>query len=134
MKKYYIAISIVIISAILISATNQDKKWKSIPQEYKTMKNPVKSSEIAIGEGKDLWNTKCKSCHGETGNGVGVKTGNLGKSYRDLTTNEFQTQLTDGEIFYLTFVAKNGDHKSNKKITDENEKWKLVTYVRTFKK
>lgn len=133
MKNFIIPISIIIIGAILISATNQEKKWKNIPQEYKTMKNPVKTSELVLEEGKDLWNTQCKSCHGNSGNGVGVKTGNLGKSYRDLTTNAFQTQLTDGEIFYLTFVAKNGDHKSNKKITDENSKWKLVTYVRTFK-
>jgi mono/diheme cytochrome c family protein len=135
MKRYGITLLILAISSIiLLSATNQDKKTRIIPQEYKTMKNPVRPSELGLEDAKDLWNTQCKSCHGNSGLGDGIKAKNLGKPCGNLSTQDFQSQLTEGGIYYLTFIAKNEDHKFDKKITDETDRWNIVNFIRTLKK
>jgi cytochrome c5 len=52
---------------------NQQKKPWPVPDNFKTMKNPVTSNAESIAEGKTLYGTHCKSCHGAKGKGMAQK-------------------------------------------------------------
>src|SRR5690349_5681353 len=77
---------------------NQQKPWP-VPDSFKKMKNPVAADAATIADGKALWNTHCKSCHGTKGLGDGSKAAQLKTEPGDFSKASFQA-LTDGELFY----------------------------------
>jgi len=107
--------------------------WET-PAKYKTMKNPVKATDAeALANGKALYAKHCKSCHGSKGLGDGAKSATLKTLTGDFSGKDFQS-FTDGEIFYKTTFGRDEMPAYDKKITDENDRWALVNYIRTFKK
>lgn len=120
------------IAVILISATFQQKPW-SIPAKYKSLKNPVKSSSTSITAGKRLYDLHCKSCHGSTGKGDGVKAKTLKTRMTDLSSSGVQAAL-DGEIYYKAIIGRDEAPNFEKKIPDETDRWNVVNYVRSLKK
>lgn len=111
----------------------QDKKPWPVPDNYKTMKNPVASDAESIAAGKALWATHCKSCHGTKGLGDGPKAAQLETESGDFTKADTQSQ-TDGSLFYKTSEGREDMPSFKKKIPDANDRWSLVNYIRTFKK
>jgi cytochrome c5 len=71
--------STVIVLAVMTGILGAGFSYKAsqepwpVPENYKTMKNPVASNAESIAEGKALWGTHCKSCHGTKGMGDGPK-------------------------------------------------------------
>jgi len=114
-KKLLINLSIVFVIATAFTA------GIVIPEKYKSMKNPVKTSATSISAGKDLFTSKCKSCHGVDG-----------KKNGDFTSAEFKKN-TDGGIYYMSIVGGGKMPNFEKKITDENDRWNLVNYVKSMK-
>jgi mono/diheme cytochrome c family protein len=110
----------------------QDKKPWPVPDNYKTMKNPVASNAESIAAGKALWGTHCKSCHGTKGKGDGPKAAQLKTESGDFTKPDVQTQ-TDGALFYKTSEGREDMPSFKKKIPDAEERWSLVNYIRTLK-
>ena len=110
----------------------QNKPWP-VPDNYKTMKNPVASDATTIAEGKSLYTTHCKSCHGTKGLGDGNKAAQLKTEPGDFTSAEFQGQ-SDGSLFYKTSEGRDDMPNFKKKIPDAEERWSIVHYMRTFKK
>ncbi|HKH62894.1 MAG TPA: c-type cytochrome [Flavitalea sp.] len=110
----------------------QNKPWP-VPENYKNMKNPVASDATSIAEGKALYGTHCKSCHGAKGLGDGNKAAQLKTEPGDFTTADFQGQ-TDGELFYKTTEGRDDMPNFKKKIPDAEERWSVVHYMRTLKK
>lgn len=124
-----------LIGALGLSFTmlhNQHKPWP-VPDNFKNMKNPVKSDATSISEGKALWNTHCKSCHGSRGLGDGPKAAQLKTEAGNFTTSNFQSQ-SDGSIFYKTSEGREDMPSFKKKIPDADERWSLVNFIRTLKK
>lgn len=135
MKKILLSIlALVSLNVILVSAVMQSGKKGAIPEKYRTMKNPVNASGEALDEGRDLWNKYCKVCHGNSGAGDGVKAKKLERSCGDLSSTSFQSQTTDGEIYYLSFINEVEEHNFDTKIPEETDRWCIVNYLRTFKK
>ena len=110
-----------------------DKKPWVVPDNYKNMKNPVASSAESIAEGKKLYATHCKSCHGTKGLGDGSKAAQLKTEPGDFSTAEFHAQ-SDGALFYKTTEGRDDMPNFKKKIPDAEERWSLVNYMRTLKK
>ena len=110
----------------------QNKPWP-VPENFKNMKNPVALDATAIADGKSLYTTHCKSCHGTKGLGDGNKAAQLKTEPGDFTTAEFQGQ-TDGELFYKTSEGRDDMPNFKKKIPDADERWSIVHYMRTLKK
>ena len=113
--------------------TYQEKKPWPVPDNYKTMKNPVKSDAESLATGKALWSQHCKSCHGAKGMGDGPKAAQLKTEAGDFTKTETQSQ-PDGSLFYKTSEGRDDMPGFKKKIPDADERWSIVNYVRTFKK
>lgn len=110
----------------------QNKPWP-VPDNYKTMKNPVASDASSIAEGKTLYATHCKSCHGNKGLGDGNKAAQLKTEPGDFSKADFQAQ-SDGALFYKTTEGRDDMPNFKKKIPDADERWAIVNYMRTFKK
>lgn len=110
----------------------QQKPWP-VPDKDKNMKNPVTASAAVLTEGKSLYNTHCKSCHGTKGLGDGTKAATLKTEAGDFSKAAFQGQ-TDGALFYKTSEGRDDMPGFKKKVPDAEERWSIISYLRTFKK
>lgn len=112
---------------------SQDKKPWDIPAKYKAMKSTVKADDAtAIADGKMLWSKFCKSCHGSNGKGDGPKAAMLKTFPGDFTSAAFK-KLSDGEIYYMSYVGRDEMPNFEKKVIAESDRWALVAYMRTMK-
>lgn len=127
-----IVTSIIILGAGFSFKMQQKKPWP-VPENSKKMKNPVASNTESLAEGKALWSTHCKSCHGSKGLGDGPKAAQLKTEPGDFSIAEVQAQ-SDGSLFYKTAEGRDDMPAFKKKIPDQDEIWSIVNYIRTFKK
>lgn len=111
---------------------DQKKPW-TVPDAAKNKKNPVTSNAESIATGKSLWSTHCKSCHGTKGLGDGSKASQLKTEPGDFSKADFHAQ-TDGSLFYKTSEGRDDMPSFKKKITDADDIWSIVNYMRTMKK
>jgi mono/diheme cytochrome c family protein len=128
LKSFFIGTALVLVSASLVAQT---KPWV-VPENFKSMKNPVAQSAASTKTGMEAYNKNCSSCHGKAGLGDGVKAKALKNFPGDFSKPEFQ-KLTDGDIFYRTKTGKGEMPKYEGKLAD-NDIWNLVNYMRTLKK
>ena len=110
----------------------QQKEW-AVPENYKKMKNPVASDATSIAEGKTLYATHCKSCHGAKGLGDGNKAAQLKTEPGNFAIAGFHAQ-SDGSLFYKTTEGRDDMPNFKKKIPDADERWAIVNFMRTLKK
>jgi mono/diheme cytochrome c family protein len=118
----------------ITSAFSQDKPkgkpWNA-PESALKMKNPVKSDENAIKEGKNIYAQQCKSCHGPKGKGDGPKAEKI-----DISCGDFTTEIadkTDGELYWKTTEGRKPMPSFKEKLSD-NERWTVIHYIRSFGK
>jgi mono/diheme cytochrome c family protein len=111
---------------------SQPKPWP-VPEASKKMKSAVASSPASIAEGKALWSTHCKSCHGAKGLGDGSKAAQLKTEPGDFSKAVVQSQ-TDGALFFKLSEGRDDMPSFKKKLADADERWSIVNYMRTFKK
>ncbi len=128
-----IAVITAITGAGFTYKTYQEKKPWPVPDNFKTMKNPVKSDAESIATGKELWGQHCKSCHGAKGLGDGPKAAQLKTEPGDFSKADTQGQ-PDGALFYKTSEGRDDMPSFKKKIPDADERWSLVNYIRSLKK
>lgn len=135
MKKVLVILTIALgLTGISFNVTNdQPKKPWAVPDNYKKMKNPDATNAKSIAEGKELYATHCKSCHGTKGMGDGSKAAQLKTEPGDFSKADFQSQ-SDGSIFYKTTEGRDDMPSFKKKISDEDDRWNLVNFIRTLKK
>jgi mono/diheme cytochrome c family protein len=134
MKSRIIKISmfVLVIPAFLILMGAQNAPEWVVPAKFKTMKNPTTNNKENLANAKDLYSKHCKSCHGSTGLGDGTKAASLDATCGDFSTAKFQSE-TDGDIFYKMSEGRGKMPSFKKLITDDNDRWMLVYYLRTFK-
>lgn len=135
-KNKIIRISALLLAALVMFSFGMKKMLSDdwvVPAKYKSLKNPTDPSDKEnMAVGKTLWAKHCKSCHGKTGEGDGSKAEELDTPCGDFTEDEFQSQ-TDGELFYKTSEGRDDMGGYEKKIPDDEDRWLLVNYMRTFK-
>ena len=128
-------IIIILLALATLSFTSgfQDNKPWPVPENSKKMKNPVKNDDEAISIGKSLYAKHCRSCHGKAGEGDGTKAAELKTPPGDFGSKAFQAQ-TDGELFYKTVEGREDMPSFKKKITETDDVWAIVHYMRTMKR
>lgn len=133
MKKHTI-IFLLASSVVLYAFTRayQSKEWV-VPEAAKKIKNPTdKSAKEDLAIGKSLYAKHCQSCHGREGYGDGPKAKELKGEVGDFSTAEFQSQ-TDGALFYKLTTGRDDMPAFNKKITDAEDRWLIINYIRTLR-
>ena len=137
MKKMYslkILLPVILfIGALFINfslLTVQDTEWV-VPEEAKNMVNPVEIDDDGLEIAEELYTKHCKSCHGAEGLGDGTKAAELEASVGDFSAEAFQSQ-TDGALFYKTSEGRDDMPTFKKKITEDEDRWLLVHYMRTL--
>ena len=135
MKKTFVLLTLIIgLTGISFTVINyQAKKPWPVPDNFKKMKNPVACDPASIAEGKTLWNTHCKSCHGAKGLGDGSKAAQLKTEAGNFSDPDVQSQ-SDGALFYKTTEGRDDMPSFKKKMPDAEERWQLVNFMRTLKK
>lgn len=138
MKKRVFSLTMFALAAFAMMAfvLPQDQKkggpWE-IPKEYKTKVNPHKGDASLDKLGRATYNKHCRSCHGNTGLGDGPMAKNLKTHPGDFSSAEFHKH-TDGDFYYMSFIGRDEMPNFEKKITDEEERWAVVNFIRSFKK
>lgn len=130
LRKLFFAF-LILLMPLFVFGQKKPEPWP-VPEEYKNMVNPVPKDEASIKEGQALYTKYCASCHGKTGLGDGVKSRVLQTYSGDFSGPEYQNQ-TDGEHFYKTKFGRGEMPKYDGRLQDEDI-WKIVHYMRTFKK
>ena len=135
MKKVLVllTVSIGLASFSFTVLNNQQPKPWAVPDNFKKMKNAVSSDAASVKEGKTLWDTHCKSCHGNKGLGDGSKAAQLKTEPGDFSKPFVQTQA-DGEIFYKITEGRDDMPNFKKKLPEAEDRWNLVNFIRTLKK
>ena len=95
------------------------------------MENPYKDDAKLAKTGKMLWAKYCKSCHGSVGLGDGPKAKQLGTFPGDFATEDFQGQA-EGVIYYKSFIGRDEMPNFESKLPDDEDRWAVVNYMRTF--
>jgi len=137
MKKMKVTIlstaMLVLFSFMLMSFIQEKKAW-DVPAKYMSMKNPQKAGDADMVKlGKMTYAKHCKACHGNLGKGDGPKAKSLGTpDLGDFTSAEFKAEK-DGVVYYQSFVGRGDMPNFEKKIIDEEERWALITFLRTLK-
>lgn len=112
----------------------QDQKkaapW-DIPEDYVKMENPYKDDAGLLKIGKMQYSKHCKSCHGNKGLGDGPKAKQMETFPGDFSSETFQSG-PDGELFYKSIIGRDEMPNYEKKITDDEDRWAIINYIRTF--
>ncbi len=117
--------------AFTISSADDEKKPWKVPAKYEKMENPYKTDKSLIKVGKSLYSKHCASCHGKKGLGDGSKAKSLDTYPGDFSEDEFQDQ-SDGALFYKTYIGRDEMPNYEKKITDDEDQWAVINFLRTL--
>lgn len=133
--KMLLAFGLVTAFCINVETANAQDKPKGTPWAAPAAaakeKNPVKSDDASIQEGKELFAQHCKSCHGAKGKGDGVKAEKIDITCGDFASPEVK-KMTDGELFWKTTEGRKPMPSFKDKLSD-NERWSVINFIRTFK-
>lgn len=102
-----------------------------VPEEAKTVENPVSPTEWVIEAGSKIYMTRCQSCHGANGDGKGEQASRLSVSPGNFTDSKKMDAMTDGELFWKITEGHRPMPRFKNRLTEE-ERWEVVDYIRTF--
>ena len=140
MHRYLIIPALLMTFAYLhLSAQNPDNQeleeshdWVITPEES-AMKNPLQATEENIQEGKSLFDSQCTMCHGMNGDGKGRLAQQEQWEIPDYKKSARLKEATDGAIFAMITKGKGRMPDQEGRLTDD-QKWKLVLYIRQLAK
>lgn len=102
-----------------------------VPVEYVNVVNPISADDASLQRAEENYNANCIHCHGEEGRGdgpAGVRQNPKPADYRA----DYVKELSDGELFYIISNGIEGSAMRSFVFFDEEVRWNLVNYVRTF--
>jgi len=116
--------------AIFIALGFAVNNWSTMAKARK-LKNPVPATPAALAQAKRLYQLHCQSCHGANGDGHGEKAPELSVAPGDFTDVSKMRSESDGELYWQITYGRLPMPAFKDKI-DQQGRWALVDYVRTF--
>ena len=108
-----------------------EPKDYGVPADDANVVNPIPADETSLQRGEELYKKSCIDCHGEEGRGDGLAAANLDPQPSDFRV-EHVKELSDGELFYIITYGIEGSAMQARGFFDEERRWHLVNYLRTF--
>lgn len=100
------------------------------PESASTIENPYEGNQIAAQKGEQTFQKLCWTCHGKTGKGDGPAGASLNPKPKNFTLSSVQNQ-SDGALFWKITNGR-GMMVPYKHALNEEQRWQLVNYIRTF--
>ena len=129
-KLSFVALLVLICAVLVYWLTQENKPWV-VPEEYKSLKNPLAASPPNLHAAREIYFDECVQCHGERGQGDGPQAKSHYPLPADLTDPKLLRNVTDGEIFYQISLGRR-PMPSFKNRLNEDQRWQLVLLVRSF--
>lgn len=118
-----------IITALFCVNTIAQNNW-NVPEDKKQKNSYIKFDAASSSQGEAIYNKNCASCHGNPEKNNALKS--LTPVPPDLASKKSQ-ELTDGELFYILSTGRMV-MPSFKNVLSEDERWKVISYIRSFNK
>jgi mono/diheme cytochrome c family protein len=115
---------------VVVQSGKVVQQWQA-PAEAASMTNPVKDRPDAVKIGREFYMQKCVDCHGKEGKGNGYMSKMVAKPPTNLASQMVQAN-SDGELFWKVTNGKSPMPAHRVRFDDE-QRWYIVTYLRTFK-
>lgn len=123
-------IGLLIPLSIAITVSCSPEADADLPEAYRTIEVPDRlDSEAAIDRGRDLFRQHCALCHGERGDGSGVRSANLSTAPRDFTSRSWARSTTPRKIYFAIREGVRGTAMPSWKSLEEEQCWDLVAYI-----
>jgi mono/diheme cytochrome c family protein len=103
------------------------------PDDAKKVKNPMPSNAENLAAGEQLFSDNCVLCHGEKGMGDGPGAKTIKVKPANFTDPKVQSSETDGALFWKMSNGR-GPMPAWKDVLTDEERWKLVNYIRKLGK
>lgn len=126
-----------IVSASAIAA---DRQVPTAPKDYLDMKNPVTDSADAADRGKNVYQRKCKKCHGVNGDAKAAASSDQEIKPVAFTAPGYLKGRADGQMFFIIEKGSpNTDMEAYGPGSETNlskeDIWSVIAYLRkTFTK
>ena len=114
---------------LLVTVVNSFSQTTSAPADAKAKTSPFLFTPESVKSGEQIYNTNCKSCHGDPGKGNYVK---LVSFTIDPASAEYQ-KFSDGEMFFILSNGKNLMPTFANTLNEE-QRWQVISFVRSFNK
>jgi glucose/arabinose dehydrogenase/mono/diheme cytochrome c family protein len=124
-------LTILLSGVVGTNAVAQESGWK-VPSWADTTLSPFTVNSAVIKEGREIYATYCTACHGKEGNGKGAP----GMTFEVQPANFHDMDVMrqkDGTLFWKITKGYRGMPGFAGSLT-ENQRWKVVAYLRTFAK
>ena len=131
LRKFLFAALLVFICVIVAYWLSQENKPWVVPQEYKSLKNPLPASQANLHSAREIYVEECVQCHGERGQGDGPQARSHYPLPADLTDPKLLRNVTDGEIFYQISQGRRPRPSFKIRLT-QNQRWQLVLLMRSL--
>lgn len=114
---------------LIVAAGNLFSQTNTVPPEAKVKTAPFQFTPETIKSGEQIFNTNCKSCHGDPGKGNYAKLVPIPK---DPASAEYQKN-SDGEMFFILSNGK-GLMPNFVNTLNEEQRWQVISFIRSFNK
>jgi high-affinity iron transporter len=107
---------------------------RDLPREYRRMEIP--SAQLASPEakvrGRRLFAENCALCHGERGDGHGMRREGLLRPPRDFTGATWRQSTSPRRVFYAIREGLPGTQMPSWQALSEQDAWDMTSYVLSF--
>jgi mono/diheme cytochrome c family protein len=121
----------IVFNTMFFRSLAQTSKWVA-PKEANDLKNPLVASNNILADAKILYINNCSPCHGNKGHGDGPAASGLNPKPADHSSTAVQSE-TDGTLFWKLSEGRT-PMPSYKNILTDEQRWELVTYIRSLAK
>ncbi len=104
---------------------------KGIDVAGQELKNPAPFNKVNLLRGQVVFNSYCKACHGEDGQGGGTIVPKFQRP-PSLHSDKIRN-YTDGQIFHVMTVGQNIMPSYAAQVS-ENDRWAVVNYIRVLQR
>jgi mono/diheme cytochrome c family protein len=105
-----------------------------LPAAYRALAVPSQRLESpeARARGRRLFMEHCALCHGERGDGRGIRHEGFGRPPRDFTDSGWQRRTSPRHVYFAIREGVRGTAMPAWKVLDPDDTWDLVAYVRSL--